>query len=44
MDHLLYFMLAVTVFFTLLIFGAIFYFAIKYRRRSENELDRKSVV
>lgn len=37
-DHLLYFMLAVTVFFTLLIFGAIFYFAIKYRRRSENEL------
>src|SRR5665811_2537165 len=37
-DHLLYFLLAVTVFFTLLIFGAIFYFAIKYRRRSENEL------
>ena len=28
-DHLLYFMLAVTAFFTLLIFGAIFYFAIK---------------
>ena len=26
-DHLLYFLLAVTVFFTLLIFGAIFYFA-----------------
>ena len=37
-DHLLYFLLAVTVFFTVLIFGAIFYFAIKYRRRSENEL------
>ena len=37
-DHLLYFMLAVTVFFTLLIFGAIFYFAVKYRRRSEHEL------
>src|SRR5450756_486335 len=37
-DHLLYFLLAVAVFFTLLIFGAIFYFAIKYRRRSENEL------
>ena len=34
-DHLLYFLLAVTVFFTLLIFGAIFYFAIRYRRRSE---------
>ena len=37
-DHLLYFLLAVTVFFTLLIFGAIFYFAIRYRRRSENDL------
>jgi len=37
-DHLLYFLLAVSVFFTLLIFGAIFYFAIRYRRRSEREL------
>ena len=37
-DHLLYFLVAVSVFFTLLIFAAIFYFAIKYRRRSENEL------
>jgi len=37
-DHLLYFLLAVTVFFTLLIFGAIFYFAVRYRRRSEYEL------
>ncbi len=37
-DHLLFFLLAVTVFFTLLIFGAIFYFAIRYRRRSEREL------
>ena len=37
-DHLLYFLLAVAVFFTLLIFGAIFYFAIRYRRRSEHEL------
>src|SRR6266436_2297033 len=37
-DHLLYFLLGVTVFFTLLIFGAIFYFAIRYRRRSEQEL------
>jgi cytochrome c oxidase subunit 2 len=37
-DHLLYFLLAVSAFFTLLIFGAIFYFAIRYRRRSENEL------
>jgi len=39
-DHLLYFLLAVAVFFTLLIFGAIFYFAIRYRRRSEQELPR----
>ncbi|MBV9504123.1 MAG: cytochrome c oxidase subunit II [Acidobacteriia bacterium] len=37
-DHLLYFFLAVSIFFTLLIFGAIFYFAIRYRRRSPNEL------
>jgi len=37
-DHLLYFLLAVAVFFTLLIFGCIFYFAIRYRRRSEREL------
>jgi cytochrome c oxidase subunit II len=39
-DHLLYFLTAVTVFFSALIFGAIFYFAIKYRRRSETELPR----
>ncbi len=37
-DHLLYFLLAVSIFFTLLIFGAIFYFAVRYRRRSETEL------
>ena len=37
-DHLLYFLLIVAVFFTLLIFGAIFYFAVRYRRRSEQEL------
>jgi cytochrome c oxidase subunit II len=37
-DHLLYFLLAITTFFTLLIFGSIFYFAIRYRRRSEHEL------
>jgi len=41
-DHLLYFLLAVTVFFTLLIFGAIFYFAVRYRRRSERELPHAS--
>ncbi len=39
-DHLLYFLLAVAVFFSLAIFSAIFYFAIRYRRRSENELPR----
>jgi cytochrome c oxidase subunit II len=37
-DHLLYFLMAVSIFFTLLIFGAIFYFAVRYRRRSETEL------
>ena len=37
-DHLLYFLLAVATFFSLLIFCAIFYFAVKYRRRSEREL------
>ncbi len=31
-------MLAVSIFFTVLIFGAVFYFAIKYRRRSDDEL------
>ncbi len=39
-DHLLYFLLAVAVFFSLTIFSAIFYFAIRYRRRSDNELPR----
>jgi cytochrome c oxidase subunit II len=37
-DHLYYFLVAVSIFFTLLIFGAIFYFSIRYRRRSETEL------
>src|ERR1017187_8321452 len=37
-DHLMYFLLIVAVFFTVVIFGAIFYFAVRYRRRSEQEL------
>src|SRR5438874_6427419 len=37
-DHLLYYLLTVTVFFTVLIFFCVVYFAIKYRRRSETEL------
>jgi cytochrome c oxidase subunit II len=41
-DHLLYYLLAVAVFFTVLIFGAIFYFAIRYRRRSEQELPHEA--
>src|SRR5438477_1351786 len=36
-DHLYYFLTAVDLFFTALIFFTIFYFAIKYRRRSEDE-------
>jgi cytochrome c oxidase subunit 2 len=39
-DHLTYFLLAVSVFFTVLIFTAIFVFAVRYRRRSEHELPR----
>ncbi len=39
-DHLLYFLLAVAIFFTVLIFTAIIVFAIRYRRRSEHELPR----
>jgi cytochrome c oxidase subunit 2 len=39
-DHLLYFLLAVAVFFTVGIFSAIAYFAIRYRRRSDRELPR----
>ena len=37
-DHLLYFLLAVAVFFSVGIFLTIFYFAVRYRRRSESEL------
>lgn len=37
-DHLLYFLLAVSVFFSVGIFVTIFYFAIRYRRRSEAEM------
>ena len=37
-DLLLFFLIAVAAFFTVVIFSAIFYFAIRYRRRSENEL------
>jgi cytochrome c oxidase subunit II len=36
-DHLVLFLVAVSAFFTLLIFGAIAYFAIRYRRRSPDE-------
>jgi hypothetical protein len=44
-DHLLYFLLAVAgSSFRWLIFCAIFYFAIRYRRRSENELPRPSTA
>ncbi len=36
-DHLQYALTAITLFFTILIFTAIFYFMVKYRRRSEDE-------
>jgi cytochrome c oxidase subunit II len=39
-DHLMYYLLAVSIFFTVLIFGAVFYFAIRYRRRADAEPPR----
>ncbi len=36
-DHLYYFLTAIDLFFTVIIFLTIFYFAVKYRRRSEHE-------
>lgn len=36
-DNLYYFLTGLTLFFTVLIFSMIFYFMIKYRRRSEND-------
>jgi cytochrome c oxidase subunit 2 len=36
-DHLTLFLLAVSAFFTVVIFSAILYFAVRYRRRSEDE-------
>lgn len=40
-DHLFYFLTAVSIFFSVLIFAAIFYFAVKYRRRSKDEIPRQ---
>ncbi|HEY3876834.1 MAG TPA: cytochrome c oxidase subunit II, partial [Candidatus Kapabacteria bacterium] len=37
-DHLYLFLIGLTIFFTVLITGAILYFIVKYRRRSENEV------
>jgi cytochrome c oxidase subunit 2 len=39
-DHLYFYLLAVSVFFSILITLTIIYFAIRYRRRSESELPR----
>ena len=39
-DQLLFFLLAVAAVFTVVIFAAILFFAIRYRRRSDNELPR----
>ena len=36
-DHLYFFLTGVTLFFTAIIFATIFYFAVKYRRRSEDD-------
>src|SRR5579862_6455861 len=37
-DQLYYLLTAITVFFSVLVFSIIFYFMIKYRRRSEEEI------
>ena len=37
-DYLFYFLTAITIFFTTLIFALVFYFAIKYRRRHKDEV------
>ena len=41
-DHLYFFLTGLTLFFTFLIFATIFYFMIKYRRRSEEERPPKT--
>jgi cytochrome c oxidase subunit 2 len=40
-DHLFYFLTIVTLFFTILIFSSIFFFMIKYRRRSAEERPKR---
>ncbi|HEV2617422.1 MAG TPA: cytochrome c oxidase subunit II [Candidatus Acidoferrales bacterium] len=40
-DNLYFALTGITLFFTFLIFGLIFYFMIKYRRRSENEIPQE---
>jgi cytochrome c oxidase subunit 2 len=37
-DELYYFLTAVTLFFTFIIFAAVFYFALRYRRKSADEI------
>jgi cytochrome c oxidase subunit II len=41
-DHFLYFLVAVSVFFSVLIFSAIFFLAIRYRRRNGDGLPEES--
>ncbi len=43
-DYLYYFLTAFTLFFTFLIFAFIFYFMVKYRRRSEDEVPEEVKV
>ena len=37
-DHLYFVLTFITLFFTVAIFSAIFFFMVKYRRRAENEI------
>lgn len=41
-DQLYFFLTGITVFFSVLIFSIIFYFMVKYRRRSEDEIPRET--
>ena len=43
-DHLFFFLVGVTAFFSLLIFGLIVWFSVKYRRRSPNEIPAKTAT
>jgi cytochrome c oxidase subunit 2 len=42
-DHLFFYLLGVSIFFTLLIFALVIYFAVRYRRKADEEFPRVDV-